>query len=227
MKIYLASHYSRKNEVRAAVAELAKLGIEVVSTWHREKVASNSVMHPENGRAWRKNAISDKRELDACTHFVLFSMGPTAKFSRGSHAWENGYAVAAGKRCLVVGERQVIFHYLPGTTVCNTWQSAKRILKGEFNHEQHTNSRTTTSYNFGQYANFPADYDLITRAYDDFADKASRRIATSRQVSRLSRRRGSGTRLVSGVRNNQAGSGASRRALRANARAGVRNRQAK
>ena len=120
MRVYLASHFSRKNEVRSAVSDLEAMGIEVVSTWHRERCAANSVLHPHHGSTWAKNAMKDLSELDQCTHFVLFSMGPSKKFSRGSHCWEAGYAFHKGARCLVVGKKQVIFHYLPGTKVCPT-----------------------------------------------------------------------------------------------------------
>lgn len=138
MRVYLASHFSRKNEVRTAVAELEALGISVVSTWHNEKTASNSVMHRKNAREWRKNAMSDLRELMICTHFVLFSMGEKKKFSRGSHCWEAGFAEAANKDCTVVGAPQVLFHYLPGVRICKTWKKAKRYLKKELKHERST-----------------------------------------------------------------------------------------
>lgn len=149
MTVYLAAHFSRKNEVRAAAKELKELGIDVVSTWHREKIASNSVMHANNARTWRKNALSDLNELCDCTHFVLFSMGPHKKFSRGSHCWEAGFASARGVKCLVVGERQVIFHYLPGEKICKTWAAAKRYLKKEFQNEQHTESNPPSYAPFG------------------------------------------------------------------------------
>lgn len=141
MRVYLASHFSRKHEVRKAVADLEEMGIEVCSTWHREKFASNSVLHPRHSRTWKKNALNDEGELLDCTHFVLFSMGPRKKFSRGSHCWENGFAQATGATCVVVGERQLIFHYLPDNKVCRTWKSAKRFLKKELRHEQHPNTQ--------------------------------------------------------------------------------------
>jgi hypothetical protein len=107
------------------------MGIDVVSTWHREMIKSNSILHPDNHRVWQKNALSDLNELTACTHFVLFSMGPTAKFSRGSHCFEAGFAAGLSKRGIVVGARQVIFHHLKGTRCVPTWELAKRWLKKE------------------------------------------------------------------------------------------------
>ena len=147
VKVYIASHFSRKNEVRMAAQELRALDIDVVSTWHRETTKSNSIMHKGNARTWRKYALSDLNELCGCTHFVLFSMGATKKFSRGSHCWEAGFASGQGKKCIVVGERQVIFHYLPGERICKTWASAKRYLKKEFQNEPNTAT-------IGQYADY-------------------------------------------------------------------------
>ena len=124
IKIYLAAHYSRKEEVKQAVQDLLAAKIEVTSTWVKERATPTVSMHDVSETFCRTTAARDRDELDAATHFVLFSVDPDFKFTRGGHCWENGYADAKGLVRVVVGPRQHIFHYLPGTKRFDTWAEA-------------------------------------------------------------------------------------------------------
>ena len=73
----------------------------------------------------------DLAELSRATHFVLFSVDPDLKFTRGGHCYEDGWSARDGHAKIVVGPRQHIFHYLPGTKRVDTWEQAKRWLLRE------------------------------------------------------------------------------------------------
>jgi hypothetical protein len=140
MKIYLAAHYSRKEEIRQAAKDLEEAGIDVTSTWFKERTASKVSMNDVSETFCRTTAARDKDELDESTHFVLFSVHTDFKFTRGGHCWENGYADAKGLVRVVVGPRQHIFHYLPGTKRFDTWAEALAWLIKEKECSKHTSN---------------------------------------------------------------------------------------
>ena len=124
MKIYLASHYSRKAEIAQAAKDLSAIGIKVVSTWWKERILATTSIKQVSESFCRKASKRDKQELNKATHFVLFSVDPDFLFTRGGHCWENGYADARGLVRIIVGPRQHIFHYLPHTHRFDTWERA-------------------------------------------------------------------------------------------------------
>ena len=131
IKVYIASHYSRKLEVMAAAYDLEKLGIQVVSTWHKERQNPNNSLKDVSDTFKRYTAKRDIAELKSATHFVLFSLDPDALFTRGGHCVENGYALANNLPTLVVGPRQHIFHYMPGIKKVETWRQGIKWLVSE------------------------------------------------------------------------------------------------
>jgi hypothetical protein len=120
----LAAHYSRKEEVKQAAQDLMTVGIKVTSTWFKERAKPTVSMKQVSETFCRTTAKRDKREIKRATYFVLFSVDPDFLFTRGGHCWENGYADALGLVRVVVGPRQHVFHYLPGTHRFNTWAQA-------------------------------------------------------------------------------------------------------
>ena len=135
MKIYLAGHYSRKEEIKRASLDLKYVGIPVVSTWYFERIRPGVSMCELSETFLCHAARRDKAELRRATHFVLFSVGPDTCFTRGGHCWENGYAYALGLRVVIVGPRQHIFHYLPGHKRFDTWGQACAWLREEARRE--------------------------------------------------------------------------------------------
>jgi hypothetical protein len=67
-------------------------------------------------------------ELDQATHFVLFTVDPDFKFTRGGHCFEDGYAKGTGKQRAIIGPRQMVFHYLPGTRRFEIWKTCRDWL---------------------------------------------------------------------------------------------------
>ena len=128
IKVYLASHYTRKPEIIEHAAELERLGITVVSRWHKEKHKPTASQHSISGATLRNIAKRDIEELDEATHLVLLTVDPDFKFTRGGHCFEDGYAKGKGKERALVGPRQLVFHYLPGTRRFEIWKTCRDWL---------------------------------------------------------------------------------------------------
>jgi poly(3-hydroxybutyrate) depolymerase len=105
---YLAARYSRNPELCEYRDELcAKIpGSVVTSRWIDQ-------------HAGELEASYTPEDLDAAQVIVSFT-GAGGGGKGGRHI-EHGYAIAAGKRLVVVGPRENIFHCHPATEVYATW----------------------------------------------------------------------------------------------------------
>lgn len=114
MKVFLSSRYSRRVEMTTVADELAKAGHTVVSRWLATEWSNDgegsSAAPPEYRE---KYAVIDAEDVRACDTFVAFTEPPNAGGRGGRHV-EFGMAVALGKRLIVVGHYENIFHHLPG-----------------------------------------------------------------------------------------------------------------
>lgn len=109
IRIYLAAHFSRQAEMRARATRLSALGCIVTSRWLWE--AGPSI--PDGPRAARC-AQDDLDDIDDADVLVLESESATR--GSGRHV-EFGYALAKGKDLVVLGQRESVFHHLPGVTI--------------------------------------------------------------------------------------------------------------
>ena len=124
LSVYLASHYSRKEEIRAAVKDCESLGIKLTSTWHKERRSPTGSMKDDSETFLRVTAKRDFRELKSASCLVLFSLDGDTLFTRGGHCVELGMALSLRKRIVLVGPRQNVFCYLPGIKKFKTWEKA-------------------------------------------------------------------------------------------------------
>ena len=129
IKVYLAAAYSRKPQIERYAAELRSLGIEVTSSWLEEPHAPNSQMADFAEETHLKYARADVRDINDADTFIFFSVEPTTPTVRGGRHVEFGMAVALGKRVIVVGPKENIFHHLPQVTNVPTWASAVELLQ--------------------------------------------------------------------------------------------------
>lgn len=138
-KIYLAARYSRHTEMQGYAAELRAAGHTVTSRWingshqvmlngeplgaEREAMFESGHTSMENQR--REFAGHDWDDLMAADIVISFTEQPRmVSNSRGGRHVEFGAALAAGKRCIVVGWRENVFHCLPTVEFCHTWPEA-------------------------------------------------------------------------------------------------------
>lgn len=126
LSYYFASRYNRHPELRGYRAELlaAIPGASVTSRWidchdgTLETSLTPETLSADPGSAWEYGA-HDIEDLEAAHTLVSFT-GPGGK---GGRHIEHGYAMAAGKRIIIVGPRENVFHCWPAGKVYVTWQA--------------------------------------------------------------------------------------------------------
>lgn len=122
-RIYLASRYSRREELCVYATRLLALGYWVTSRWlngnHQVSDAGLSEQAHEAERIrFASEDWNDLVDADTC---ISFTEEPRGTNSRGGRHVEFGAALAYGKRCIVVGPRENVFHCLPEVEVYATW----------------------------------------------------------------------------------------------------------
>ena len=124
MRIYLAARYRRRPEMQRRTEELSALGHHVTSRWIR---GSHSVSGGLDDPSWARFAQEDLEDVAAADTVVCF-LEPGGGGSGGRHV-EFGMALAWGKRTIVVGEPEHLFHTLPSVEAYATWPEALEALR--------------------------------------------------------------------------------------------------
>lgn len=125
MKIYLASRYSRREELCEYRSQLRAMGHVVTSRWldgnHQVSDKGLSEQAAEADRT--RFAVEDWEDLTAAEVCISFTEEPRTELTRGGRHVEFGGALAMGKLCIVIGHRENVFHCLPGVHYRSTWES--------------------------------------------------------------------------------------------------------
>ena len=115
-RIYLCARYGRREELAAVAEKLRNLGFEVVSRW-LEVPASCDDGGPVSTIEDPLTAMyRDYEDIEMADTFVAFTEDPAVTIrgaQRGGRHHETGYAVKAGKKVVVVGPRENLFHVDP------------------------------------------------------------------------------------------------------------------
>lgn len=123
MKIYLASRYSRREELCGYRAVLEADGHTITSRWlngnHQIDDQGLSVQATESERV--RFAVEDWDDLMAADCCISFTEIPRSERTRGGRHVEFGAALAAGKQCIVIGPRENVFHCLPWVSYFTSW----------------------------------------------------------------------------------------------------------
>jgi hypothetical protein len=128
-KIYLAAAYQRIDEMRGVRDVLEALGYQVTSRWIDQQGkgeglgASDLAENPERGIQY---AELDLEDLHAAETVISF----TGQSGRGGRHVEFGVATALGKRLIVVGPREHVFHTLPAVEWFPDWSRLVMALSG-------------------------------------------------------------------------------------------------
>lgn len=132
MKIYLASRYSRAPELRKYRTQLAELGHQVTSRWldggHEIKPGGSEQAADHERQRFAVEDFSDMLDADCV---ISFTEEPRKTNTRGGRHVEFGGALATGKRCIVVGWRENVFHHYPGVEFHTDWNGALDALMPE------------------------------------------------------------------------------------------------
>ena len=123
IKVYLASKYSQKEELRGYAQELESEGITVTSRWITEEPAS--LTNLDEKILWARYDLADVARADV---LVFFAEDPENQPRRGGRHVEFGYALALNKKVLVVGGIENIFHNLPEIQHFASFKEVKEVL---------------------------------------------------------------------------------------------------
>lgn len=127
-RVYIASRFARRDEMRAIARELEAMGFEVTSRW-LESTAGLSPTELEPGRLGAKLAAMDFEDLrrsQLCLAFTEHAEHPRP--GRGGRHTELGIALGLGLKVVLVGPREHVFHALPAIQNFPDWSSAHEGL---------------------------------------------------------------------------------------------------
>lgn len=126
MKIYLASRYSRFQEMQVYRNDLSLVGHDVTSRWiNGNHQISDDGLSAQAAEAERiRFAQEDRSDLMAADCVISFTEIPRETKTRGGRHVEFGIALALGKRTIVVGHRENVFHCLPEVEFFPEWAGA-------------------------------------------------------------------------------------------------------
>lgn len=120
LRIYIAAPFEERDVCLELKKVVQQYGVEVTSTWLTDADGNSANMAAIKDRFHdcRCRAVKDFQDIDAADVYVLYK--PKAlhrKPTTGGHHVELGYALAKGKPCFIIGDRENVFHYLPGVRV--------------------------------------------------------------------------------------------------------------
>jgi len=110
--IYIAGPFDQRDQAKLVKDALEKEGHVVTSTWITSHLDALDEIDPETAEREALHDLLAIRRAD----LVVFLNGQST--SGGMHV-EMGYAIAAGKPILLVGEPTSIFHHLKSVRVIN------------------------------------------------------------------------------------------------------------
>lgn len=119
MKIYIASRYSRRKEMEGYADTLSDLGHEITATW---------VYGGEEGLTREDIAILDYKDVRRAQAVLSFTEPHGSWNPAGARHTEFGWGYEMGKKCFIVGEKEIVFHHLPGVIQFNTFEEARNYF---------------------------------------------------------------------------------------------------
>lgn len=129
-KIYLAARYSRHPELQGYARDIEWAGHDVTSRWIRggHQISDTGLSEEGTVEERERFAQEDWEDLLAADWVISFTEEPRSGHSRGGRHVEFGAALALGKRCIVVGHRENVFHCLPHVEFVPDWDGVRELL---------------------------------------------------------------------------------------------------
>jgi hypothetical protein len=128
MTFYLASRYSRRDELNLYRAELEKHENRVTSRWLDGTHSMQDDVKPGQyaDAEQRRFAMEDYSDLQQAEVVISFTEEPRSPHGRGGRHVEFGIALAMRKLCVIIGPRENVFHYYPGVERFRSWEAFTR-----------------------------------------------------------------------------------------------------
>lgn len=114
MKVYLAALFSARPDIAIVADRMKAAGVEVTARW---------VYGGEEGLTREQIAVLDLEDIDAADTVVSFTHPRGTLTSGGGRHVEFGYGLAKGKKLILIGHRENVFHDYPGVEVYPTIES--------------------------------------------------------------------------------------------------------
>jgi hypothetical protein len=131
---YLASRYSRRQELQGYAAQLLDMGIGVTANWLKDGGSREWGLDGEtddvNGRRFALLDIDDVARADTIICFTE-EQRTGGLATRGGRHVEFGAALALGKRLCLVGPVENIFYLHPRVEVFGSFYSLRTALRIE------------------------------------------------------------------------------------------------
>ena len=126
MRIYLSAGFGGREFVREHADELRLIGHEPTSNWLNEP----PMLVTAEWENWqlRARANDDAMDISNSEIVVHFTRWPSTS---GGRYWELGYGAALGKRLVVIGKRETVFHYMSNVEQYDTWEEFLKALQLE------------------------------------------------------------------------------------------------
>ncbi len=135
MRYHLAARYARRVELCRYREQLLSIGDTVTSRW----------LDFRKMPSWSCGiAREDCEDLMAADAVIIFTEIPNTVLATGGRHVEFGLALAQGKRVIIVGPRENVFHYLlPDSQIFATWNKAFATIRRQHTLCQETLQRQT------------------------------------------------------------------------------------
>jgi nucleoside 2-deoxyribosyltransferase len=131
MRVYLSGQFEDGTTLCEVRRQLQAAGYSVTSRW-LDAVGDGpaTAQASDSGADTRLAGIArqDFEDIDRSDMVVVFNPAEACSIGRGGRHVETGYALARGKRVLVVGARGNVFHWLPEITVLHDWPALVELL---------------------------------------------------------------------------------------------------
>lgn len=126
MKLYLAAKYAEAHVMRAWRDVLHAEGHAVTARWIDGAHDMNDLGEHDAQRT--QFAEEDLEDIENADCLILWNPLQLHGQGRGGRHVEFGYAIARGKRIVIVGDRENVFHYLGEVHVVPTVEAALGLL---------------------------------------------------------------------------------------------------
>jgi nucleoside 2-deoxyribosyltransferase len=117
MRVYIAAPYPVREDAQRLMSYLEHHGIEVTSGWLREE---DSISH--------EHAARDLADIDDADALVVLNPEAFHNAGTGGRHVELGYAIAKGKRIILLGERTNMFHALDSIQQVKRFRDVIEVL---------------------------------------------------------------------------------------------------
>lgn len=137
---YIAARFSRRPEANALANKLQALGHTITSRWVRPEVdhvmPTGLSAQAEDAERCRF-ATEDCDDVIACDCMVSLMEEPRSNGRGGRHV-EFGMALGLGKKLVIIGPRETVFHHLPNVSAYATADDYLRAVEREMADEHRT-----------------------------------------------------------------------------------------